>query len=235
MQEESMIYINMQIKNTFCKRESLFEVLDKFKIQKELDVGACMSSGIPVYKNYKQSLFVKLNTIFRRQYILSETEAFNFYRAEEDFTLEQAQLFMDIIDYASNDVGIEYVPDRLTVASFFRVSAEVWDKLVNSSSYELPERVAYTFKSLDEYIISSATTGVENGVLKTAALKRLEMKTKFGGHAIEYANNDFGNNLIIEDHRKSIKGKLGSGGKYNFIDNKESSTAKITIEETDKK
>lgn len=215
MQEETIEYSNKRIKQTFCKKENIYQVLDSFKVQMEEEIFNNVTSNKPILKNFQQSLFVKLNTIFRLQYVLSETEAFNFYSREDTFTIKQVNLFYEIVDYINNEIGVVYIPDRLTLAAFFRVNIDTWEMLVNDMS-ELENRVRDTLKGLDEYIISLATNGVESNTIKQTALKRLEMKSKFGGHGVEYANPLGATNLIIDDKRQSIKGKLGNGGKYNF-------------------
>lgn len=218
MQNETIAYKNEMIKKSFVKRDDIMALLTKFKEQVDLDSQLAMQ-GVPIMKSYKQALFVKLNTVYRRQPILDETDAYNFYNAEPEFTFEQVNLFYDIIDYANDKVGILYVPDRITVASFFRVNIDVWDMLINGGG--LNYEIAQLFKAVDEYLISSATTGVEVGVLKNTALKRLEMKNRFGGHGVEYSYTP---NDIIEASTKkmqSIRGKLSAGGKYNFIEAKE--------------
>lgn len=243
MQEETIEYSNKRIKQTFCKKENIYQVLDsiKEKRQAEIDrsIEQSMSTGkatLMFTKNYQQAIFVKLNTIFRLQYVLNETEAFNFYSREENFALKQINLFYEIIDYINSDIGIVYIPDRITLAAFFRVNIETWDKLVNDMG-DLPDRIRDTLKGLDEYIISLATNGVESDSIKNSALKRLEMKTKYGGHGVEYANPLGTDNIIIDDKRQSIRGKLGSGGKYNFSSitapkvNESERIEEITLEE----
>lgn len=233
MQNATLLYNNERIKSSFCKREDIMLVLNKFKMQKEIDL-QMVASGIPVQKSLKQSLFVKLNTVFRRQYLLDEVEAIAFYNSELEFTLNQIQLFYDIIDYANDELGIVYVPDKLTLCAFFRVNAETWEALITSEAVNYS--LSMNFKALDEYIISSATTGVETKVLSQAALKRLEMKTRYGGHGIEYSSQDNGAGVVIDRKMQSIRGKLGIGGKYNFLDQpEETTTGQKQVEEKDNK
>lgn len=171
-----------EIKSTFISRENVIDALAKLKSQIELEVETSARQDKALYR---QQVFIKLNVIFRRQIVMLEEEATNFYNNNEYFLNDRINLLYEIIDYVNNEIKIAYIPDKLTLCSYFRVTAETWESLVNNYSL-LKDNIRTKFSSLEEFVISLTTTGVEIGQLKQSAFDKLKLKGKFGGSNIEY-------------------------------------------------
>ncbi len=176
---------NVEILSSFITKDDLLRVISSLKNQIELEIEA---SEIKDKALYRQQVFVKLNLIFRRQIVLSEDEAKDFYESNPFFFEERVNLFYELIDMVNNEIKVAYIPDKLTLCAFFRITAETWDNFVSSYS-TIKESIRRTFVSLEEFIISMTTTGVEIGQLKPIAFEKMKLKGKFGGSNLEYHQN----------------------------------------------
>lgn len=170
-----------EIMATFVSEDDLINVIARLKAQIEQEVEMSLRQDKALYR---QQVFMKLNLIFRRQIVLSEEEAMNFYTRNTRFLKERLNLFYDMLDKVNNEIKVAYIPDKLTACAFFRVSAETWGRLIKD--YSVKEEVRNTFQSLEEFIISMTSTGVEIGQLKESAIRRMTLKGKFGGNELEY-------------------------------------------------
>ena len=220
---------NQRIHDSFCEINDLWSVIYKFEedIKQHSDnilVGSedVKQTGklISALKNsYKQKIFVKLNFIFRRQMILTEQEATNFYNDEDylEFIQDRITALFDVIDYINNDMGVLYIPDKMTICAYFRISADLWSSFIGYGN--LNETVRNMFIALEEFIISATTTGVENGFLNSIAWKKLELKGKYGGNDVSYSTSNVGNQRQVVDpvieKQKELEHKLKN--KYDFI------------------
>ena len=176
---------NAEILSTFTTKDDLLRVIASLKNQIELEIEA---SEIKDKSLYRQQVFVKLNLIFRRQIVLSEEEAKEFYENNPFFFEERVNLFYELIDMVNNEIKVAYIPDKLTLCAFFRITAETWDSFVSPYA-DLKDSIKRVFISLEEFIISMTTTGVEIGQLKPIAFEKMKLKGKFGGNNIEYHQN----------------------------------------------
>ena len=223
---------NEEIKKYFCKPDDLWKVLYKFEADiKQNEDKLLDSADEDDYKNtasilqalkgsYKQKIFVKLNYIFRLQLPLSDSEAEMFYNDQENFTFiyDRYKLYYNIIEYINNEMDILYIPDKMTTCAFFRISPDMWTTFLNYGNLN-DSRVKGIFESIESFLISSITTGVENGQLNKQAWRKLELKGKYGGNDVEYSvNNQQGNQSVltaISNKHQELENKLK--GKYNFI------------------
>ena len=77
-----------------------------------------------------------------------------------------------------------------------------------------------SFSLHKSFLISSITTGVENGQLNKIAWRKLELKGKYGGNDVEYStgSNSQNNTIlgVVNDKHKELENKLKN--KYNFIE-----------------
>lgn len=205
------VMTNDEIMSTFVREDDIYNVIGKLKshIQTEIDTSPRQDKAL-----YRQQVFIKLNTIFRRQIQLTEQEAIQFYESNQYFLNERINLFYDILDRVNTDINVAYIPDKLTLCAFFRISAETWDDFI--VHFAIKENIRKLFLSLEEFVISMTTTGVEIGQLKDSALNRMRLKGKFGGNNIEYhevarpTNNGF---ITVQDQAQEANSIVN---KYDF-------------------
>ena len=220
---------NQRIYESFSDTNDLWSVIYKFDEDIKQNTNNILVGSedikqtgklITALKNsYKQKIFVKLNFIFRRQMLLTEQEATNFYNDEEylEFIQDRITALYDVIDYINNDMGVLYIPDKMTICAYFRISADLWTSFIGYGN--LNETVRNMFIALEEFIISATTTGVENGFLNSIAWKKLELKGKYGGNDVSYSTTNIGGQRQIVDpvveKQKELEHKLKN--KYDFI------------------
>lgn len=218
---------NERIYESFCNADDVWAVLYRFEeaiktnlfnVEDVSDDKKKTAQYISALSNsYKQKIFVKLNYIFRRQLVLSEEEASNFYNDEdyEEFVFSRFTMLYDIIEYINNDMGILYIPDKLTICAYFRISADLWTTFINYGN--LKEDIKKLFVSVEEFIISSTTTGIENGLLNASAWRKLELKGKYGGNEVGYSTTRVPQQQAdpVIEKQKELEHKLKN--KYDFI------------------
>lgn len=199
-----------QVLQTFISREDVIRVIANLKSQIELEAETSKRKDKSLYR---QQVFVKMNLIFRRQIVLTEKEACDFYNSHYSFLKDRVDLFYEIIDKINNDINVAYIPDKLTLCSFFRVSAEIWENFINN--YSVDEKVRSLFLSLEEFIISMTTTGIEIGQLSPSAFNKMRLKGKFGGNNLEYHEQPRSTAQTIINMQESTETKY-LANKYNF-------------------
>ena len=178
---------NFDIGRGFVKQEDIKQVLDIFKVKAELKRDLASKSELArLEKELRNQLYFKLKIIFQRQIILEFKEAIQYYNANTDALYEKINYLYDIIDYINDDMNIVFIPDKLLVASYLRVNAQVFDMLMNDAQVE--PNVQEAFKNLNEFIMAITQAGLENGVLNGYSWSRLQLKARFGGNEIEMHN-----------------------------------------------
>lgn len=179
----------LEIINTFITRESVENILFKYKSKIEFDMTDCESKSQrqknAIAKEYKQKIFTALNIAFRRQIILTTEEAINFYSSNEDILEERINIFLDTIEYINDTLNIAYIPDRLMVCSFLRISAETYQVLLNDPSADISLFVKNQIQNLEEMIISMTMNGLEQGVINGYAWRKMQLKGEYGGNEIK--------------------------------------------------
>lgn len=224
---------NELILKSFCKEKDIWDILYKFESDLKLNIDKVKDTTDDTsdYKNvdktlfalmssYRQKIFVKLNFVFRMQIVLDEAESEMFYNDPENFEFiyKRFELFYKIIDYINNTLEVAYIPDKLTACAYFRITAETWTTFLNYGNLS-DGRVKSMFSSLEEFLISSTMTGVENGQLNKIAWRKLELKGKYGGNDVEYSTStaNSGGGIIdtVANKHQQLESKLKS--KYNFV------------------
>lgn len=208
----------MQIKDTFVKRDDIDMVLYsiKSKIEIERNENDSQVAQNNIAKSWKNKIVIKLNTIFRRQLILDGAEAIKYYSTELDSLNERVELLFHIIEYINEDLKIDYIPDRLTVCAYFRINAEIYDKLVNDISAEISAECQAQFRNIEEFIISLTTNGIENGVINGYAWKRMQLQSKYGGNEIKSVETSNANlkSAVVITTSSEVSKRMGTT--YNF-------------------
>ncbi len=171
------------IERGFIDRADIMRLLDNFENTIEIEKASVFPTLLKTLdKKLKMNLGLKLKIAFQRQIQLTFDEAYQFYNANIEILNDRVEILYDILERI-NDMNISYVMDKLTVASYFRVDAETFDKLLVDALVDEPVQII--FRSINELILSIAQIGLESGVLNSYTWNRLQMKAKFGGQEIE--------------------------------------------------
>lgn len=177
----------LEIINTFITRNSIENILFKYKSKMDFEMTDCENQRQrnSVAKEYKQKIFTALNIAFRRQIILTTEEAVKFYSDNEDTLEERIDIFLDTIEYINDTLNIAYIPDRLMVCSFLRISAETYQVLLNDPRADISLLVKNQIRNLEEMIISMTMNGLEQGVINGYAWRKMQLKGEYGGNEIK--------------------------------------------------
>lgn len=174
---------NYDIDRSFLKKEDIDNLLNDFKnrvdVTNELDITGKVRTKL--IRGISQVVATRLRIAFQRQIQLDQKEALNYYNAHISTLRERISLYYYILDYI-NDIGITYIPDKLTTGSFFRLSADVFDFMLKDA--QVDEEVQKEFNGVNEFILSLTQIGLETGALNSYAWYRLQLKNKFGGHEV---------------------------------------------------
>ena len=174
---------NFDIERGFLKKEDIDKLLkdceNRANITNEMDLDGKIMAKL--LNGIKQTIAIRLKIAFQRQIQLDFEEAMQYYNAHLETLLERIDLFYYILDYI-NDIGITYIPDKITMGAFFRVSVETLDQLMTDARIDV--EVQKQFRILDEFLLSLTQTGLETGALNNYAWQRLQLKNKYGGHEI---------------------------------------------------
>lgn len=208
------------IERGFINRQDLMRVLDDFENTIDIERASVLPTLLKTLdKKLKMQLGLKLKLVFQRQIQLTFDEAYQYYNTNIEMLNDRVELLYDVLEKI-NEMNISYVIDKLTVASYFRVDAETFDKLLNDALVE--ESVQMIFKGVNELLLSIAQIGLESGVLNNYTWNRLQMKSKFGGQEIEMHKTENQKPTIIV--ATDIQRKLAND--YDFISMIESANNK---------
>ena len=182
-----MALSNLQIKMTFVKKEDVENILYKYKAQMEndMDIAENQSQKNKLAKAYRQKIFTKINMIFRRQIVLDTEEAIKFYSEDEDTLDERIDLFFKIIEIINDDLNIDFIPDRLIICAFLRISADTYNVILQEPRADISPNLKNQIRNLEEFVISMTTNGLEQGVLNGCAWKKMQLKAEYGGNEIK--------------------------------------------------
>lgn len=209
---------DLQIKDSFAKKEYLHNVLFAYKTKIENDSIDCKNAieKKKVTSSYKQKIFLKLNTIFRRQIVLDTEEAIAFYNRNIDVLNERIDTLFELLEFINDELNVDFIPDRLLLCAYFRVSAETYDVLLNDARADITDSLRSCFKNVEEFTLSLTTNAIENGLVNQGAWKRLALKAKFGGNEIQSVNDGYinGNKTVLLTSSEDIEKRLGTA--YNF-------------------
>lgn len=202
---------NFDISRGFIKQEDIETMLAQYSEHADVERMGCIPANLKnVEKNLRVQLALKLKIAFQRQIVLDFQEAYQYYNANIMELQDRANLLYDIIEDVNGKLNITYIPDKLTIASYFRVSAETFDKLLDD--VQVDPKVQQIFQNVNEFILSIAQIGLENGVLGSYTWNRLRLKSEFGGHEIEMHKGDSTPQVLIAS--TDIQRKLASD--YDF-------------------
>lgn len=202
---------NFDILRGFVSKEDIDKILSQFNEHVEIERLGCKPQALNrVNKELKTQIALKLKIIFQRQIALSFQEAFQFYNSNPLILQERLDILYDIIEKVNTEINVTYIPDKLTVASFFRVNAETFDKLMNDA--QVDPSVQSAFINVNEFILSTAQIGLETGALNSYTWNRLQLKNKYGGHEIEIHKGESAPQVLIAS--TDIQRKLASD--YDF-------------------
>lgn len=175
---------NYDIIRGFVKEEDIEKVLDEFATKSAFELDIADKKAVKTLeRRLKQQIYFKLSLIFKRQIQLNSNEAIAFYNANIDVLKERINLLYHIIEKINCEMNLIFIPDKLTIASYLRISADTFISMLEDATV-LPE-TQQLFRELNEYILSMTQAGLENGVLNNYAWHRLQLKGKFGGQDIE--------------------------------------------------
>lgn len=209
---------DLQIRDSFIKENDIHNNLYTFKTKIDNDITSCENAieRKKVTASYKQKIFVKLNTIFRRQIILNTEEAIGFYTRNIDVLYERIEIFFGILDYIGDNLDIDFIPDRLMLCAYFRIDADTFDILLNDARADITDSVRACFKNIEEFTLSLTTNAIENGLINQSAWKRLSLKARFGGNEVESVNDSFvkGRGTVLLSSSEEVEKRLGTS--YNF-------------------
>ena len=208
----------LEIKNSFLRQGDIENVVFRIKSKMQMEISTCETNAEKkkVFKEYRQKIYSKLTTIFRRQVMLSVEEAIKFYSNNDDVLQERIEIYYNILDTINDDLDVVFIPDRLYTCAFFRISADTYSAILNDPRADISTSLKRNFENIEEYIISLTTNGIENGVLNGYAWKKMQLKSKFGGNEIKSVEtNPFHNGqLVIEGTGKEAQQRLETN--YNF-------------------
>lgn len=212
---------NFDIARGFIKKEDIDLVLTKYSEHAEVERLSCAPANRKqLEKDLRVQLALKLKIIFQRQIILTFQEAYQYYNANYEELMQRADNLYEMIDSINSTLNITFIPDKLLICSYFRVNAETFDKLLCDA--QVDTQVQTIFQNVNEFILSMAQIGLENGVLGSYTWNRLRLKSQFGGHEIEMHKEDKAPNLIIAS--TDIQRKLAND--YDFTKLIESADSK---------
>ena len=202
---------NFDIERGFIKEEEIDKLLYDFQCRMNVvdDGDYDEKVRMKLYRGVNQVCATRLRIAFQRQIQLDWKEAYEFYNSHIETLLDRLKLFYDILDKL-NDMGITYIPDKLTLCSFLRVGADTFDMLMTDAQVEI--EVQKVFRELNEFILSLTQIGLETGALNSYAWQRLQLKTKFGGHEISKPETERKEQMVIVSG--DIQRKLASD--YDF-------------------
>lgn len=208
---------SMQIKMTFVTKEDIYKILYKYKAQMQFDIEECenQTSKNKVAKSYRQKLFTALSIAFRRQIILSTEEAIKFY-SNDDYELKQRMdLFFEIIEFIQDEMNMDFIPDRLFVCAFFRISAETYQTILVDPRADISQNLKNQIHNLEEFIISMTTNGLEQGVVNGFAWRKMQLKAEYGGNEIKAVESYPQRNAqLVITTREDVQKRMGTN--YNF-------------------
>lgn len=220
---------DLEIMTSFATKETINGVLYALKTRIDFDKNNVEELTINTKKkisdSYKQKVFVKINTVLRRQIFLETDEAIKFYSNNTIVLNERMDILFNMIDFINDDLDITFVPDRLFLCAFFRINAETYDIILNDARVDITDELRRNFRNLEEMILSMTTNAMENGNLGQSAWKRLALKSKFGGNEIQSAESSSVSNKVILATAEDVTKRLNTS--YNF--------AELQLEENNKK
>lgn len=175
-------------------------------------------------KMYVEKCTSKLNTVFRRQPLLTEDEVTEKI-ANYDYLNKKYQIFIELLEWI-NEKGIAVIPDRLLFSAYLGISVNDYQRFLN---YQQDKRIQAIFRSIEEYIITSKMNAGEIGSRNNNAIKTNLSYEKVGNNLTPKDNpqNNTTNNLLItnQDIVNKMR-KLGYQGQqknqnveYEIIDN----------------
>lgn len=220
-----MALSNLQIKMTFVKKEDIENILYKYKAQMENDMAIAenQSQKNKLAKAYRQKIFTKINMVFRRQIVLDTEEAIKFYSQDEDTLDERIDLFFKIIEIINDDLNIDFIPDRLIICAFLRISADTYNIILQEPRADISPNLKNQIRNLEEFVISMTTNGLEQGVLNGFAWKKMQLKAEYGGNEIKSVeSNPIKQNSIVITTGAEVQKRMTTN--YNFpelLENKE--------------
>ena len=220
---------DLEIMTSFATKETINGALYALKTRIDFDKSNVEELTINTKKkisdSYKQKVFVKINTILRRQIFLETDEAIKFYANNTIVLNERMDILFNMIDFINDDLDITFVPDRLFLCAFFRINAETYDIILNDARVDVTDELRRNFRNLEEMILSMTTNAMENGNLGQSAWKRLALKSKFGGNEIQRVESSSVPNKVILATAEDVTKRLNTS--YNF--------AELQLEENNKK
>ena len=202
---------NFDIERGFISEDDIQKLLYDFKNRMDIVDSGDYDDKVrmKLFKGVNQVCATRLRIAFQRQIQLDFKEASTYYNAHIEKLRERIDLFYRIIDEL-NDIGITYIPDKLTLGAYLRVGAETFDYMLNDAQVEV--EVQKLFRELNEFVLSLTQIGLETGALNSYAWNRLQLKSKFGGHEIARPESEKKEQTIIVSG--DIQRKLASD--YDF-------------------
>ena len=187
---------NFDIERGFIDEEDINKLLYDFQCRMDVVDSGDYNEKVrmKLFKGVNQVCATRLRIAFQRQIQLDFKEAVQYYNAHKDKLNERIDLFYKMLDKL-NDMGITYIPDKLTLGAYLRVGAETFDYMMNDAQVEID--VQKTFRELNEFILSLTQIGLETGALNSYAFSRLQLKSKFGGHEIAKPESEKKEQTII--------------------------------------
>lgn len=204
---------DVDITRSFIKEEDITKIINDFNNSRALELVDLPAMALGTFeKKSRLKISLKLKIAFQRQVQLDFDEAYKYYGANISILNERILLLYDIIDKL-NEIGVAYIPDKLTVCSYMRVSADTFDKLLTDA--QVDTECQKGFNELNEFILSSTQIGLESGMLNNYAYHRLRLKAKFGGQEIEeHETKKEATPIVIN---AQIKRKLASDYDFNKL------------------
>lgn len=207
----------LEIKTSFIRKDDILNVLYKYKTQLDMDLAICenQKEKNKMAKAYRQKIFTKLNTIFRRQVVLDGEEAIKFYSENDDVLNDRVDIFFTIIEYINDDLSIEFIPDRLMACGFFRIDAETYAVILNDPRADISQNLKTQIRNIEEFIISMTTNGLEQGSITSFAWKKMQLKSEFGGNEIKTVDsNIIKPSAVVITSGAEVEKRLSTN--YNF-------------------
>lgn len=147
-------------------------------------------------KLYVEKCTSKLNSMFRKQPLLSDDEITSKI-GNYDYLYEKYNIFIELLEWI-NEQGIAVIPDRILFSAFLGINIDDYQRFLNYTD----RNIQSIFRSIEEYIITSKMNAGEIGSRNNNAIKTNLSYEKVGNNLTPKDNpqNNTTNNVLITNN-----------------------------------
>lgn len=158
-------------------KSAFISIIDE--LEEEIDFNRSQDKPLKTdFKIYNEKAYSKLNYIFRKQDILTLSQAEIKYN-DYQILNEKYNIFLELINWL-NDNKLSIIPEKTLFSAFLGISVETYnDLLLNSKN----EQVRLLLKNIDEYFTTNQFGALINNDRK--ALERIQKTKTYGQEMIQ--------------------------------------------------